>query len=250
MNQLARKRAPPFSILARCAIALALLLNASALQASNGDPFEASNRGFHRFNQGLDRFAYRPLAHAYGSVTPNFVMDAIGNVSGNISVPSVVFNNLLQFDLESALSNSVRFTVNSTVGLGGMLDVAGSMGIPRQRTDFGETLHKLGVGSGAYLVLPFAGPSSQRDAAGLLFDLAFNPVNHVLPKDALAAATAVKGLDFLGSRYRNSAFLDSLLYEGEDSYTEVKLYYEQNRRYRLEGAYSVEFIDPFGLYDE
>ena len=94
---------------------------------------------------------------------------------------------------------------------GGALDVAGSMGVPRQRTDFGETLHKFGVGSGAYLVLPFAGPSSQRDAAGLLFDLAFNPVNHVLPKNALAAATAVKGLDFLGSRYRNSAFLDSLL---------------------------------------
>lgn len=232
-----------------CAMALAMG-SLPSVAAEENDPFEANNRLFHNFNITVDQFVYRPMAHAYGIVTPRVVMRGIGNMSSNLSVPGIVLNNILQLDVDSALINSARFAINTTLGIGGVLDVAAGLGMKGQTTDFGETLYTYGVSSGPYLVLPLLGPSNVRDAVGTVAGLAFNPVNQVLSRDALAGAALVKGLDFLGARYTNSEFLDSLLHDNEESYTEIKLYFEQNRRYRLDGAYSIEFIDPFGIYGE
>ena len=246
-----RKRSGPNGRAEKFACALALAVSSfQPVVAEEGDPFEANNRLFHNFNVAVDRFVYRPVAHAYGIVTPGVVMQGISNMSSNLSVPGIVLNNILQLDVDSALINTARFAINTTIGVGGVLDVAAGLGMRGQKTDFGETLYTYGVSSGPYLVLPLLGPSNARDAVGTLAGLAFNPVNQVLSRDALAGAALVKGLDFLGARYTNSDFLDSLLHDNEESYTEIKLYFEQNRRYRLDGAYSVEFIDPFGIYNE
>ena len=232
-----------------CALALAICSSLS-VAADESDPFEVNNRFFHNSNITIDQFVYRPVAHAYGAVTPGVFRQGISNMSSNLSVPGIVLNNLLQLDVDSALINTARFAINTTLGIGGLLDVATGLGMQGQTTDFGETFYTYGASSGPYLVLPLLGPSNTRDAAGTLAGLAFNPVNRVLSGGALAGAALVKGLDFLGARYTNSEFLDSLLHDNEESYTEIKLYFEQNRQYRLEGAYSVEFIDPFGVYDE
>lgn len=246
-----RKRCSPGGRTERFAVALALaIFSYQPAAADENDPFEANNRLFHNFNISVDQFVYRPVAHAYGAVTPGVVMQGISNMSSNLSVPGIVLNNILQLDVDSALINTARFTINTTLGVGGLLDVAAGLGMQGQTTDFGETFYTYGASSGPYLVLPLIGPSNTRDAVGTLAGLALNPVNRVLSGDALAGAALVKGLDFLGARYTNSDFLDSLLHDNEESYTEIKLYFEQNRQYRLEGAYSVEFIDPFGVYDE
>jgi len=246
-----RKRRSPNGRTKRFAVAMALaIFSYQPAAADENDPFEANNRLFHNFNISVDQFVYRPVAHAYGAVTPGVVMQGISNMSSNLSVPGIVLNNILQLDVDSALINTARFTINTTLGVGGLLDVAAGLGMQGQTTDFGETFYTYGVSSGPYLVLPLIGPSNTRDAVGTLAGLALNPVNRVLSGDALAGAALVKGLDFLGARYTNSDFLDSLLHDNEESYTEIKLYFEQNRKYRLEGAYSLEFIDPFGVYDE
>ena len=246
-----RKRCSPGGRTKRFAVALALaIFSYQPAAADENDPFEANNRLFHNFNISVDQFVYRPVAHAYGAVTPGVVMQGISNMSSNLSVPGIVLNNILQLDVDSALINTARFTINTTLGVGGLLDVAAGLGMQGQTTDFGETFYTYGVSSGPYLVLPLIGPSNTRDAVGTLAGLALNPVNRVLSGDALAGAALVKGLDFLGARYTNSDFLDSLLHDNEESYTEIRLYFEQNRKYRLEGAYSLEFIDPFGVYDE
>ena len=109
-------------------------------------------------------------------IVPDPIETAIGNVFSNLNDIPVTFNNILQLKFKNALRSSGRLLVNSTMGVGGMLDVASGMGLEKQNEDFGQTLGHYGVSSGPYLVLPVLGPSSTRDAGGLVFDLASDPV--------------------------------------------------------------------------
>ncbi len=156
---------------ARLHFALGMVLIAGALSAcgpkpASGihDPMETTNRAIFEFNRSLDRSAVRPSANTYGKVVPGPVRQGIQNFALNLGGPGFVANNFLQFRLEDAVLNTVRFAVNSTVGLGGILDPATAMGIPDARTNFGETLAVWGFGEGAFVVLPIAGPSTVRDS--------------------------------------------------------------------------------------
>ncbi len=141
--------------------------------ASNGDPrdpLEPMNRAIHSFNEGLDRHVMKPVAQGYQAVMPGFAQTGVRNFFSNLNDVTVLANDILQFKLESSTSDVLRISINSTFGFLGLLDIASEMGLHKHNEDFGQTLGRWGVGNGPYLVLPFFGPSSFRDGAGLWVD--------------------------------------------------------------------------------
>ena len=170
----------------RCALRLALLSAVlvaasgcatvpSGAVASKDDPWESFNRNVFVFNDKVDEAVLKPIATVYRDVVPQIVRTGIGNVLSNIGDVWSTANHLLQGKIHSALDSGLRVAVNTLMGLGGLLDPATEMGLTRQREDFGQTLGRWGVGSGPYLVLPFLGPSTLRDAGALVLDSKFSP---------------------------------------------------------------------------
>lgn len=144
--------------------------------ASNGDPrdpLEPMNRAIHDFNEELDRVVMKPVATGYQTIMPVFAQTSVRNFFSNLNDVTVLTNNILQFKLESSVSDVLRISFNSTFGFLGVLDVASEMGLHKHSEDFGQTLGRWGVDSGPYLVLPFFGPSSFRDGAGFLVDTGY-----------------------------------------------------------------------------
>ena len=210
------------------------------------DPYETENRATHAFNLAVDRNIVKPLSAGMGS-GGGPISEGIGNFADNLGTPRDVVNNLLQVRVGRATHNTLRFAINSVIGLGGIFDPATAMGVPEKKTDFGETLHVWGVDEGAYLELPLLGPSTQRDALGSVVDLALDPMNYVLPRPESYVGTLAKVVAKLGDRGRYSATVDSVLYESADSYIQSRLLYLQNRRYELgqTSGESASFEDPY-----
>lgn len=138
--------------------------------ANPDDPFESFNRSMYEFNDTLDIYVLKPVAKGYQAVTPDVVDKGISNFFSNLDDILVFINDLLQLKFTQAASDGARFVVNSTVGLLGFIDIASDFGLPKHNEDFGQTLGYWGVESGPYLVLPFFGPSSVRDAPGFIVD--------------------------------------------------------------------------------
>ena len=141
-----------------------------------GDPIEPVNRFIFGFNEILQKLLFRPLAEIY-TLLPEFVRDGVRNVLNNVRTPVVLANDLLQGEGQRALDTTKRFFINSTIGLGGMIDVAEEWGIKGHDEDFGQTLAVWGVGEGFYLVLPILGPSNPRDGIGKLADFYLDPLS-------------------------------------------------------------------------
>lgn len=135
-----------------------------------GDPLERMNRATHRFNFAVDRTVLKPVATGYRKHVPRLVQEGIDNVLEHLAFPTTIVNDLLQLKIKDTLVDLGRFTVNSTLGLAGLLDPASHFGIPKNDEDFGQTLGRWGVPSGPYVVLPFFGPSSVRDAPAIFVD--------------------------------------------------------------------------------
>lgn len=145
--------------------------------ANPDDPLESFNRSMFAFNDTVDEYGFKPVATGYNYVMPDFASKAVSNFFSNVDDIVVFFNQLLQFKIGDALTTSARLVFNSTFGLLGMIDVATHMNLPKQNEDFGQTLAVWGVPSGAYLVLPFIGPRTIRDTAGLAVDWTyFDPI--------------------------------------------------------------------------
>lgn len=134
------------------------------------DPLETYNRAAYRFNYEFDTYIFLPIVRGYRFVVPAPVRDSIANFFSNLGEIRNAGNGLLQARPEVASRAVIRFAVNSTIGLLGLLDVASELGVEQQREDFGQTLGWWGLGAGPYIVLPFLGPSSLRDTAGLPVD--------------------------------------------------------------------------------
>jgi phospholipid-binding lipoprotein MlaA len=137
------------------------------------DPLEGMNRTIYRFNYHADRWVLIPAVNAYRFVTPGFVRTGVRNFFDNFFGIRTLMNQILQGRPVRALQTTGRIAVNTTIGIGGLFDIATPMGIPYNKEDFGQTLGVWGVKPGAYLVLPFFGPSSLRDGVGLGVDSAF-----------------------------------------------------------------------------
>jgi phospholipid-binding lipoprotein MlaA len=146
------------------------LLQGCATGPNPRDPFEPFNRSVTRFNDGLDNAVVKPVAQVYQGVVPSPVRTGVNNFFGNLSDVWSFVNNVLQLKPQAAGESLMRVSVNTVIGLGGVLDVATEMGIGRQRQDFGKTLGRWGVPTGPYLVLPVLGPSTVRDSAALVVD--------------------------------------------------------------------------------
>lgn len=144
---------------------------ATGPNANPADPFEPYNRGMTTFNDNVDKAVLKPVATLYRDVTPQPVRTGVGNVFANLGDAWSFINNLLQLRGREAYDSMVRLSVNSVLGLGGLLDIASEMGVERHRQDFGLTLGHWGVPTGPYLVLPLLGPSTVRDTAALSADL-------------------------------------------------------------------------------
>jgi phospholipid-binding lipoprotein MlaA len=140
--------------------------------ADVADPWEGFNREMYRFNYYLDRYLLIPVVNGYEYVTPTFVQHRVSGVFNNLNEIRNLSNSLFQLKAKESAVTLGRFVTNSTVGLAGMFDPATSFGLTRQDQDFGRTLGYWGANSGPYMVLPFFGPSSMRDTAGLAFDSA------------------------------------------------------------------------------
>src|SRR5690554_1587943 len=136
----------------------------------NPDPWEPVNRAVFRFNDTLDTYALRPVARGYDRVMPQFLNDGVTNVFNNLGEPKNLVNNLLQGKTRDAGIDTARFLLNTTIGVGGVFDVATRMGLQRNDEDFGQTLGAWGVDSGPFVMLPFFGPSTVRDAGGRAAD--------------------------------------------------------------------------------
>ncbi|THH37005.1 VacJ family lipoprotein [Aliishimia ponticola] len=230
----------------------------SACSAQNGapsadginDPYEAQNRRVHAFNRGLDRAIVRPAGKGYTAIVPDDIEDSVGNFSTNLGQPSVTVNSLLQGDMRGSGISLARFVINSTLGIGGLFDVATDFGIEDHDTDFGETLYVWGVGEGSYIELPLLGPSTARHTAGRIVDLFTNPLSYNLddPESYIPPAATVASR--LGDRGRYSDTVDAILYESADSYAQARLIYLQNRRFQLGAQDAGSSIDPFELNTE
>lgn len=222
------------------------------------DPFEATNRSIHAFNKGVDAKLIRPLTGGgddgaddaqSGGEQSGGGLEVLANVGSNLSLPSKVLNQLLQGRPEPALRNSLRFIVNSTLGLGGIHDPAGAeFALTEIDTDFGETLHVWGAPEGPYLELPVLGPSTGRDAVGRVVDMVIDPLDNWLNEDQARGATAIRLISKAGERARFGDTVDSVLHESADSYSQTRLLYLMHRRHELTqegGSDDPYVIDPY-----
>jgi phospholipid-binding lipoprotein MlaA len=220
---------------AALALALALLQGcATGPNANPADPLEPLNRATFSFNDGLDRAVVKPVATVYKEITPSPVRTGVTNFFGNISDVWSVVNNLLQFKPEQAGDSLARVALNTSFGLGGLLDFATEAKIRKHTADFGQTLGVWGLASGPYLVLPVLGPSSVRDTAGLLVDsqgdLVTQGIHDVPVRNSLIGLRAV-------NRRANLLDVGDLLEQAAlDKYSFAREAYLQHRRSLVGGA--------------
>ena len=182
-------------------LTLAACATPSADEIAQGDPLEGVNRGMHGFNQALSDHVVAPIADAAESQAPESgrsgaggVLHHAGNVLDNLGEPKNAMNGALQGNPEAVGTAVARFGLNSTVGLLGIYDVAGTIGLDEQKEDFGQTLGTWGAPPGPYMVAPIAGPTTTRDIAGSVVDSMLNPVSLLpIPSEPLSVArTGVK----------------------------------------------------------
>jgi phospholipid-binding lipoprotein MlaA len=203
------------------------------------DCFEKLNRATFSFNQGLDKAIIKPIAKGYRNLPVPFqkgTKNAVTNLSTLITIP----NNILQGDVKTAIINTGRLVVNTTVGLLGTIDVANKMGFPKyEREDYGQTLGAWGVGPGCYLVLPVLGPSTIRDTAGSFanvlggdpwYNASIHGNNHFLSESVFLTSKALNGINF---RSENIESFDNFETNSIDFYASLRSLYLQNRENQI-----------------
>lgn len=205
----------------------------------------------HGLNKGVDTVAVRPISMGYGTVLPPPVRDGVRNAAANLGHPGDVVNYFLQGRPKMAMDTTLRFLVNSTVGIGGLFDVAGRIGLVRDDTDFGETLYRWGVAEGPYVELPLFGPRTGRATVGLAADFFLDPLFWILddsPEQYVPTGANIASV--IDARYRFRDNIDDVLYNSADSYARARIIYLQQRRFDLGGASESPYLDLDGSPEE
>ena len=209
--------------------------------------FEKFSRGTLKFNQGLDRVIFKPIAKGYRAL-PVPVRSGTANFVGNLRSLLTFTNNLLQGDFRGAGNTAGRFTINTTVGILGIFDPASKMGFEKKsREDFGQTLGVWGTDTGCYFVLPVLGPTTTRDAFGLVGNIFIDPVYHLTHNSETDVIVGnenlsehnyyyYKGTDAVDFRSKNIESIDSLEKNSIDFYASVKSLYLQNRAQKISNS--------------
>ena len=204
------------------------------------DPFEPINRVSYAVNDGLDRVLIKPAAVVYHAVTPQFFQTGVTNVFANAKYPVTIVNNALQGKFRYAASDTGRFLLNTTAGLGGLFDPATAVGIERHDEDFGQTFGKWGIGAGPYFVVPLFGPTTLRDGFGSIADDFAEPRAHLEDDSTRWTLWAV---DKFETRVR-LLDADVVLERSGDPYAFVRSAYLQRREYQVrDGDVPVEDLE-------
>lgn len=205
------------------------------------DPAEPFNRAVFAFNRGVDKVLLTPLGIFYRDIVPPIMQTGINNVLANLRAPVTLINDLLQGDPDRAGTTFARFMVNSTLGIGGLMDPATDLGLEFHDEDFGQTLAVWGLGEGPFLMLPLLGPSNPRDAAGRAIDsLVLDPFGFLSALIAVdspiisAISYTRTGLTAVSERARALEPLDELERSSLDFYAAIRSAYRQNRAYEIE----------------
>lgn len=222
-------------------LVLYLLLSGCATTGSGDprDPFEGFNRGVYSFNQAMDTAVFDPLGKIYQAITPDIVDKGVTNFFSNLNDIAVVVNDVLQFKINQALSDTTRFIFNSTIGLLGFFDVSSHIDLPKHDEDFGQTLANWGIGSGPYLVIPFFGPATIRDATGYVVDTGIlNPVFYIDDDALRASLLSLNYIDFKADLLSAKKLVsDAAL----DEYEFVKNAYFEKRDNQINDRDTAEF---------
>ncbi|MCO7213732.1 MULTISPECIES: VacJ family lipoprotein [Halomonas] len=237
----------------RGVLVMAVALAASGCASSGvssepnpADPWEGFNRRVFAFNDVLDRYALKPAAQGYRYVTPDPLERGVSNFFDNLGEVRTVFNSLLQGKGANAGNSSMRFLMNTTFGLGGLLDPATHAGFIADEEDFGQTLAAWGVGEGPFVVLPFLGPSTVRDTSALPVDWYTYPLTYV---EDDTVRYSLRGLELLDAR---ASLLDQEDLIRGDRYSFIRDAWLQRRRFEVtDGELGDDsFIDDGFDYDE
>lgn len=191
------------------------------------DPLESYNRFMYKVNDTADTIIIKPAAKVYDAVLPDPISQGVSNFFSNLNEVTVILNDLLQLKFGQAFQDTGRFVLNSTVGIGGLFDVAGHAGYEKHDEDFGQTLGTWGFGPGPYLVLPIFGPRDFRDTVGLVGDYYTDPVTYVEGPGAQNAFRAVRAVDTRSNLLKAEKVLDEAAL---DEYTYVRDAYLQRRQ--------------------
>ena len=243
-------------------ISLFALCVAFAASANSNDPTNVKdcsqgfNRASFKFNQGLDKAIFRPIAIGYRKL-PSGIRTITSNVLNNLSNLVTIPNNALQGDINKAGTNLARLGINSTVGILGMFDVAKGMGFEKyEKEDYGQTLGAVGSGPGCYLVLPILGPSTARDAVGTLvgmfggdpwYNVTVKNNTHYFRDSDYYISKGVGGVDFRG---KNLKAIDNLEENSMDFYASVKSLYLQDRQQKILNSKQITKTQDDGDWDE
>ncbi len=213
---------------------VSIVLTGCVTKGTNpADPFESYNRRVYKFNDALDRAILKPSAKAYRAVLPAFVRKGINNFYSNLDLIPTVGNDLLQAQGKWAIRDTWRFIINSSLGIGGVLDVAQTFGLQPHSNDLGLTLAKWGDKNSPYLMLPLLGPSTLRDGAGWLFQFAlYSPYVYINNDAVIYSLLALRTVD-LRAQLLDA---DRLMDEAFDRYSFMRDAYLQHRNYLIAGT--------------
>ena len=218
-------------------------------QRSADDPWEPYNRRMYNFNTAVDNATLKPIAKGYRKVLPNFARRGVSNFFANLRTPGTAINNFLQGKPGAGFSDLGRFLVNSTVGLGGLLDVGTRVGLEEHDEDFGQTLAVWGMGKGPYFVIPFLGPSSVRDAFAMPVDFASNPLFYYENTSVKDKLRVLRIIDLRARLLNAERFLE----DSADPYITLRESYLQNREYNIYDGnppFDDDFYEEFEDFEE
>ena len=216
----------------------------SPLTCADIDPFQKINEKTHNLNQALDLQVASPVARLYKNITPDFLEIGVTNFTHNIEDLSIGINNILQGKLRAGLSDFSRFTLNSSIGLVGFVDVASHLGFTKHDEDFGQTLAVWGVPDGPYIVLPGLGPSTMRDTLAMIPDAFLTPLWLI---DHDRTSYSLTAIDLVDTRARYLG-LESIVIG--DEYLFYRDAYLQSRSFEIKDGEVEDSFDDFDDFDD
>ncbi|HBQ24701.1 MAG TPA: ABC transporter [Gammaproteobacteria bacterium] len=207
---------------------LFFMANTLAFAEEDVDPFEDINRTVYGFNETVDDNLLEPVSRAYKDHVPEVAQDGVSNFFGNLRDVSTLANQILQFKPVESIETLGRILVNSTIGLGGLFDVASDMGLTTDDEDFGQTMGVWGVEQGPYVVLPLLGPSTVRDGAGLFVDTTSDA--NMIDKTEGIGFISSSAINIIDKRVELLPVTD-MLDLSDDPYTMMRSSYLQKRKF-------------------
>ena len=208
-----------------------------------GDPYESTNRQTMAFNAWADAHLVGPAVRRYLTVVPEGGRRGVHNFLGNLALPTIFVNDVLQGEGAYATQALGRLAINSTLGLGGFFDPAAKAGLPAHGEDFGQTLAVWGVGEGPYLVLPFLGPSNPRDASGLVVDAVIDPTNQIPIKQHIWWSAGRTYFTLLDLRAQTYQAIQGIQRSSVDYYASLRSLYRQLRTEQIRNGRNTKASD-------